>query len=80
MHRPTIIYTDGGERNGILMKDQTWKKKTLLYGALIGMVFGLLSAYIRIRNAEENNTSVQFTSKDTVRIGSLIFRLINQFF
>lgn len=38
----------------LLKKNDDWKSKTYVYGAVGGLVFGLLSAYLYARAAEEN--------------------------
>ena len=63
-----------------IMQDQNWKRKTLIYGGLIGLVSGLLSAFFRIKRAEENHKTIRFSSKDTLKLGSSVFDLINRFF
>ncbi len=62
------------------MQNQNWKKKTLFYGGLIGLITGLVSAFFRIKRAEEAHKTINFSSKDTLRLGSSIFDLINRLF
>ncbi len=47
----------------------TWKKKTLLIGAIAGLATGLLAAYIVIQRAERENVRPNMSSGDGVKIG-----------
>ena len=60
------------------MKDDNLRLKTILYGGLIGMIVGLVSAFIKVRHAEEKGQILSFSSKDSVRLGSAIFDLISR--
>lgn len=52
--------------------------KTLLTGALIGMVTGLISAFLRIREAESRDTTYQIKTKDSALIGNAIFDFLRR--
>jgi gas vesicle protein len=60
------------------MKQPNWKMKTLLTGALIGMVTGLISAFLRIREAESRDTTYQIKTKDSALIGNAIFDFLRR--
>ena len=47
----------------------TWRNKTLIIGAIAGLVVGLAGAYIVIQRAEENNLLPEVTASDGVKIG-----------
>jgi hypothetical protein len=46
-----------------------WKNKTLLIGAVAGIVFGLASAYLIIQRAERENTLPAVSPGDGVKVG-----------
>lgn len=52
------------------------KGKTLLFGALIGAVTGLVAAMILSRRAEQGEKSTAITAGDGVKIGALVFGLL----
>ncbi len=47
----------------------TWKTKTMLIGAIAGLVTGLLAAFIVIQRAERENVLPAITTGDGVKIG-----------
>lgn len=58
------------------MNDEHWKRNTLLVGGLVGLTIGLLSAFLRIREAESKNQTVNIKSKDTAQVGLALFNFI----
>jgi hypothetical protein len=46
----------------------TWRNKTLIIGAVAGLLLGLASAYIVIKRSEEMNEMPQITPGDGVKI------------
>jgi hypothetical protein len=46
-----------------------WKNKTLVIGAVAGLLLGLAGAYIVIQRAEKENTVPQITAGDGVKVG-----------
>ncbi len=46
-----------------------WRNKTLLIGAVAGLLLGLASAYIVIQRSEQLNTLPEVTPGDGVKIG-----------
>ncbi|MEA4906105.1 MAG: hypothetical protein GYA17_21390 [Chloroflexi bacterium] len=46
-----------------------WKSKTLILGAIIGLVSGLGAAYMLVRRAEDNRTTPQLSSGDSIKLG-----------
>ena len=47
----------------------TWKNKTMLIGAIAGLVAGLVGAYIVVQRAERENTLPKIGPGDGVKIG-----------
>ena len=52
------------------------KNKTLLAGALIGAVTGLLAALLLQRSAEKNERETAITTGEGLKIGALVFGLL----
>ena len=52
------------------------KNKTLIAGALIGAVTGLLAAMLLQRNAEKNEKESALTTGEGLKLGVLVFGLL----
>jgi gas vesicle protein len=52
------------------------KNKTLVMGALIGAVTGLLAALLLQRSAEKNDRETALTTGEGLKIGALVFGLL----
>ena len=52
------------------------KNKTLLFGALIGAVTGLIAANLLHRNAEKNEKETAITAGEGMKLGVLVFGLL----
>jgi len=52
------------------------KNKTLLFGALIGAVTGLVAAMILQRNAERSEKETAITAGEGMKLGVLVFGLL----
>jgi gas vesicle protein len=52
------------------------KNKTLLFGALIGAVTGLIAANLLNRRAEKTGNELAITSGDGMKLGVLVFGLL----
>jgi len=50
-------------------KPETWKTKTLLIGAGVGLVLGILAGLIFIQRAELNEAQPKIAAKDGVMLG-----------
>lgn len=46
-----------------------WRNKTLIIGAVAGLVLGLASAYIVVQRSEQLNVRPELTPSDGVKIG-----------
>lgn len=52
------------------------KSRTLVFGALIGAVTGLIAAMILSRRAERNETETALTTGEGLKLGVLVFGLL----
>ncbi|HKJ37824.1 MAG TPA: hypothetical protein VJ972_03550 [Anaerolineales bacterium] len=52
------------------------KNKTLLFGALIGAMTGLIAANLLHRNAEKTEGETALTTGDGMKLGMLVFGLL----
>ncbi len=50
-------------------KPEAWKTKTLLIGAGVGLVIGVLAGLIFIQRAEMNEAHPQIAARDGVMVG-----------
>ena len=46
-----------------------WKTQTFVIGAVVGLVSGLIAAYIIIQRAEEEHSHPRLTAGDGVKMG-----------
>jgi gas vesicle protein len=52
------------------------KSRTIIFGALIGAVTGLIAAVLLTRRAEKNESTTAITSGEGLKLGVLIFGLL----
>ena len=52
------------------------KNKTLLFGALVGAMTGLIAAMLLHRNAEKNEKETAITAGEGMKLGVLVFGLL----
>jgi hypothetical protein len=52
------------------------KSKTLVFGAVIGAITGLIAANLLHRNAEKNEKETAITSGEGMKLGMLVFGLL----
>lgn len=52
------------------------KSRTLLFGALVGAVTGLIAAALLNRRADKDEKSAALTTGEGVKIGALVFGLL----
>lgn len=48
---------------------QSWKTKTMVIGAVVGLVAGLAGAYILVQRAEKLQNQPQLSAGDGVKLG-----------
>ena len=52
------------------------KSRTILFGALIGAVTGLIAAVLLTRRAEKNESETAITTGEGLKLGVLVFGLL----
>ena len=55
-----------------------WKYNALAIGAIVGMVIGLGTAYLQVRDAEKNHQVVSYDMRSTAKFGLTLFDLIKR--
>ena len=48
---------------------EDWKVKTLVIGGVVGMLTGLLAAYLLIQRAEQESSQPRLTAGEGVKVG-----------
>ncbi len=48
---------------------ENWKTMTFIIGALVGLVSGLIAAYVIIQRAEEDQSHPRLSAGDGVKVG-----------
>jgi DMSO reductase anchor subunit len=68
------------EENGIIsieeQADDTWKFKTLIIGAVVGMLTGIGAAYLLTKRAEQNGTQLAISPGKGVQLGVMLAGLM----
>ena len=59
-------------------KSENWKLKTLLLGAGIGAVTGLIASLIIVQRAEQTNSKPELTAGDGVKVGLGLLSVLRQ--
>ena len=59
-------------------KSENWKLKTLLLGAGIGAVTGLIASLIIVQRAEQTNSRPEITAGDGVKVGLGLLGVLRQ--
>lgn len=55
------------------MEDKNWKLKTISISAISGLIMGLISGYLRVKDAEKKNKQINFSQKDALSFGVTFF-------
>jgi hypothetical protein len=59
-------------------KDNSWKIRTLILGAVVGAATGLGAAYLLTRRAEQEGEELSITSGQGLKLGLLVIGLLRQ--
>lgn len=54
----------------------SYRSKTLVFGALIGAAIGLAGAFLLTRKAEETGTAITVSTGDGMRLGVMVIGLL----
>jgi len=54
------------------------KNRILLIGAVLGAASGLLAAYMLLQRAEKEGQQIQFSAREGVKLGAMVFGLLRQ--
>jgi hypothetical protein len=57
-------------------RDDTWKTKTLVTGAVLGALTGIGAAYLLTRRAEQEGRALAITSGQGLKLGVMIIGLL----
>jgi hypothetical protein len=49
--------------------NENWKTVTLIVGAVVGLVCGIVAAYILIQRAQEHSSKPRLTAGEGVKVG-----------
>jgi hypothetical protein len=55
-----------------------WKTRTLLMGAVVGLLVGVAAAYLMVQRAEDEHTTPQLQAKEGIKLGVLLFGLLRE--
>ncbi|MGB8212314.1 MAG: hypothetical protein WCE68_02035 [Anaerolineales bacterium] len=68
------------EENAIISEenepDNTWKIQTLVIGGVLGLLAGLIGAYLLTKRAEQKGTQLAITPGKSVQLGVLLAGLL----
>ena len=59
-------------------KDNSWKTRTLILGAVVGAATGLGAAYLLTRRAEQEGEELSIPSGQGLKLGLLVIGLLRQ--
>lgn len=65
------------ELNDVL-NDNDWQKKTILVGAVIGLLFGMGSAYLLVNNAEKHGRKISVSNREGLKLSLLLIGTLRQ--
>lgn len=53
----------------LMEQKSSWKTKTLIMGGVLGLLSGLLAAFLLIQRSQQNETEVNINAGDGVKVG-----------
>lgn len=59
-----------------IIPEDNWKPKVLVIGGVIGLMTGLLAAYLMIQRAEKDETKPELSAGEGVKLGVLVLGLL----
>ncbi len=57
---------------------EPWKRNALILGAVLGLISGVLAAYLLIQRAEQSQSQVKLTAQDGVKVGISVLSVLRQ--
>jgi hypothetical protein len=57
---------------------ETWRSKTLVMGAVLGAVTGLVAAYLLVQRAESQERPPELSTGEGIKVGLLLLGLLRQ--
>ncbi|KPL82880.1 hypothetical protein SE15_12635 [Thermanaerothrix daxensis] len=57
---------------------EPWKRNALILGAALGLISGVLAAYLLIQRAEQSQSQVKLTAQDGVKVGISVLSVLRQ--
>lgn len=64
------------KQNTQINRDENWKLKTLLVGAILGAATGLSAAYLLTKRAEQQGETLSISSGQGLKLGVLVAGLL----
>ena len=61
-----------------IVPQENWRPKVMVIGGVIGLMAGLLAAYLLIQRAEKQNQKPELNAGEGVKLGVLVFGLLRQ--
>ena len=55
-----------------------WKTNTLIVGAMLGLLSGLLASFLLVRRAEKSGKELTLSSGEGFRLGMLVLGLLRE--
>jgi hypothetical protein len=59
-----------------IIPEDNWKPKVLVIGGVIGLLTGLLGAYLMIQRSEKTDTKPELSAGEGVKLGVLVLGLL----
>lgn len=61
-----------------IVPQENWRPRVMVIGGVIGLLAGLLAAYLLIQRAEKQNQKPELNAGEGVKLGVLVFGLLRQ--
>ena len=61
-----------------MSENKQWKRNTLIAGGLIGVIIGVISAILIVRDAEENEGNQSITPARGMKLGMMVMNFLRQ--
>jgi hypothetical protein len=59
-----------------IIPEENWKPRVLVIGGVIGLLTGLLGAYLLVQNAEKDQTKPELSAGEGIKLAVLVFGLL----